>query len=54
MLSKSQSYKLTFYWVLKSLFRLLPILPSKMKMSKNLRLAELYVQKKTIKKQLVL
>lgn len=50
MLSKSQSYKLTFYWVLKNLYRLLPILPSKIKMSKNLRLAELYVQKKDYKK----
>ncbi len=50
MLSKSQSYKLTFYGVLKSLYRLLPILPSKIKMSKNLRLAELYVQKKDYKK----
>ncbi|WP_186728069.1 citrate lyase ligase [Vibrio sp. T20] len=50
MQSKSQSYKLTFYWVLKSLYRLLPILPSKIKMSKNLRLAELYVQKKDYKK----
>ncbi len=49
MLSKSQSYKLTFYWVLKNLYRLLPILPSKIKMSKNLRLAELYVQKKDYK-----
>ncbi|CAH6883746.1 Citrate lyase ligase [Vibrio chagasii] len=49
MLSKSQSYKLTFYGVLKSLYRLLPILPSKIKMSKNLRLAELYVQKKDYK-----
>ena len=49
MLSKSQSYKLTFYRVLKSLYRLLPILPSKIKMSKNLRLAELYVQKKDYK-----
>lgn len=49
MLSKSQSYKLIFYKVLKSSYRLLPILSSKTKMSKNLRLAELYVQKKDYK-----